>query len=243
MKSDAKRRTILSLLKLACKLNNFSLSSPSVQDLFPISEACRKHSSLRWSSWRSLRTQLYRNHSNLVKQDQVPACAFSWTNKTRSSILPWKNLTVQVPLIISASVTSKLNSLPQPLSMMRWSKNDEKSWKNIRPRKKRLSKKKLSVTSSKTGFNSVLSAVLLWFQTQNLLFKCAKSRWIERGKSWERCRKPTTKSRLRLSSMLRTDLFWLNKYRRHSSTIWTRSKSCRGTFQFWERLEWILTSI
>lgn len=112
MKSVAKRKMILNLLRQAYKLHNFSPSSPSAQDQFPISEVCRKHLSLRWSSWRSLKIQLYLNHSNLAKQDLVPDCAFSWTSKTKLLTQLLKSQSVQVPLIILGSVTSKPNSLP-----------------------------------------------------------------------------------------------------------------------------------
>ena len=243
MSWDGKRKTILSLLKVAYKLNSYSHSNPSALDRFPILEACRKLSSPRWSSWRNLKTPLCQNPSNSVRQDRVLAYEFSWISKTKSSTLHWRRLSEQVQHIISVSEISKPNNQLLLLSMMRWSKSEGKSWKNRKQRKRKLSRKRLSGTSSKTGFNSVSSAVPHSYQTQSPFHKCVKSPWIARGKNWARFKRPTTRSKPKSSSTLQTDPFWLNKCRRPSSTIWTRSKNSRGTCQSWERLAWTLTSI
>ena len=183
MRLDAKRRTILSQHKAASKLSSFSRFNLSAQGQFLISEAYRKLSSQKWNSWRNLRIQLCPDHSNLVRLDQVLVCASLWISRTKSLIRHWRNQNAQVQLTISVREINKLNNRPLPKSTTRWLRSEEKLWRSKKQRKRRLSRKKLSATSSKTDSNSVLSAALLWFLTLNRSLKCVQSRWIARGRN------------------------------------------------------------
>lgn len=82
-----RRKTISNQLKAVNRQNNCSPSSQLEQDLYPTLEACKRHSSQKWSNLRSRKTQPFQDLSSLVKHVLVLTFVRTWTSKTKLSTL------------------------------------------------------------------------------------------------------------------------------------------------------------